>query len=337
MKKSNDGTGGSPFNTGGSPIGDGGAPIDTNAPSPIVPEKIGRPKLLDTLTDFGRAAAEYGHFRFNRKAIMASLPKGDGHPVLFLPGFATGDWAMKGMRDTFRELGYFVHGWKCGTNTGPSDALLENLRSRFEALSEKHNGAKISIVGWSLGGIYARELARAYPDKVRCVVTLGTPFGAGHHPDSVDVVVRKVFEALNPASAFLNDEQLQQQALMPPPSVPTSSLYSQGDGVVHWKTCINPQTRLSENIDITPSNPLGTKASASHSGLTINAAVAVILADRLKASGEKPWKRFDANKHPHPQMRGWVAVRQGHEDFMPEPEKSLKSRASHPTIFPKQG
>lgn len=299
-------------------------------PFPPTPLESGRPSLMMSLTDFGRAAVEYGHYRLNRRRILADLPKGDGHPVLFLPGFATGDWAMKGMRDTFRALGYYVHGWRCGTNTGPSDALLKDLRRRFEDLCAKHEGKQISIVGWSLGGIYARELARAYPEKVRCVVTLGTPFGAGHHPDSVDAVVRRVFEALNPGSPFLTDQELQNQALNPPPTVPTTSIYSQGDGIVHWKTCINPKTRLSENIDITPANPIGA-AHASHAGLTVNPVVMTILADRLKASASRPWQKFDPAAHPA--LEGALAKAPGHDQYIPAGQR----RSSPPrTLFPRQ-
>ena len=102
-------------------------------------------------------------------------PRGDGHPVLTLPGFLASDLSMAPMRRYLKELGYDAYAWKMGRNIGGVSRMRAALRDR---LAEIHatTGRKVSIVGWSLGGVYARDLALQAPDMVRCVVTLGSPF-----------------------------------------------------------------------------------------------------------------------------------------------------------------
>ena len=102
-------------------------------------------------------------------------PKGDGHPVLALPGFLASDLSMAPMRRYLGALGYEAHAWRMGRNLGGLARMREALRAR---LSEIHaaSGRKVSLVGWSLGGVYARDLALQAPDMVRSVITLGSPF-----------------------------------------------------------------------------------------------------------------------------------------------------------------
>src|SRR5204863_2180670 len=87
--------------------------------------------------------------------LLARAPCGDGHPVLVLPGWLANDRSTWALRWFLRNRGYHVHGWKLGRNLGPTAALAE----RFTALRARH-GRRLSLIGWSLGGIYARELAR---------------------------------------------------------------------------------------------------------------------------------------------------------------------------------
>ena len=94
------------------------------------------------------------------------LPKGDGHPVLVLPGYSASDRSTIPLRNVLNRLGYRSHGWNLGTNRGPNDALLRAMRERLETLHERHDQA-VSIVGWSLGGVYARGLARRDRAAVR--------------------------------------------------------------------------------------------------------------------------------------------------------------------------
>jgi pimeloyl-ACP methyl ester carboxylesterase len=120
-----------------------------------------------------------GIFEFNASLLLSPLlmraPRGDGHPVLTLPGFLASDLSMTPMRRYLRELGYDAYAWKMGRNVGGVSRMRAALKDR---LTEIHaaTGRKVSIIGWSLGGVYARDLALQAPDMVRCVVTLGSPF-----------------------------------------------------------------------------------------------------------------------------------------------------------------
>ena len=120
-----------------------------------------------------------GIFEFNASLLLSPLlmraPRGDGHPVLMLPGFLASDLSMAPMRRYLRELGYDSYAWRMGRNTGGVSRMRVALHDR---LAEIHaaTGRKVSIVGWSLGGVYARDLALQAPEMVRCVVTLGSPF-----------------------------------------------------------------------------------------------------------------------------------------------------------------
>ena len=148
------------------------------------------PHLFWTLTE-GRAVFELGSFGLLRQA-MRTLPKGDGHPVLVLPGFLASDRSTRPMRGLLDDLGYEAHGWGLGQNLKFNE---ERERAMGDLLARIHAGAgrKVSIVGWSLGGVFARELAKMHPDKVRFVITLGSPISNDRNHSSAS----PLFEALN--------------------------------------------------------------------------------------------------------------------------------------------
>src|SRR5882724_10287436 len=128
--------------------------------------------------------------------LLARAPRGDGHPVLVLPGWLASDRTTRPLRWFLRDRGYHAHGWKLGRNHGPDAETVAGLGRRFLALRDRHR-RRLTLVGWSLGGIYARELARRFPDDVRQVITLASPFrdpsatnvarllgrGDGRHPE----------------------------------------------------------------------------------------------------------------------------------------------------------
>src|SRR5215475_15204524 len=107
--------------------------------------------------------------------FLRRAPAGDGHPVLVLPGFMASDFSTRTLRRFLRDKGYAVHGWKLGRNLGPSAATIGGMTARLQSLQARY-GRRVSLVGWSLGGIYSRELARAMPEMVRQVITLASPF-----------------------------------------------------------------------------------------------------------------------------------------------------------------
>ena len=123
----------------------------------------------------GRALSELSAFWLIRPWLSVSA-RGDGHPVLVLPGLLADDASTRALRGFLNSHGYKAHGWKQGRNCGLRGTLEGDMLARIDELFERHGGRKISLVGWSLGGLYARQLAKLAPDKVRCVISLGSPF-----------------------------------------------------------------------------------------------------------------------------------------------------------------
>jgi len=107
--------------------------------------------------------------------LLQRAPRGDGHPVLVLPGLAASDASTRPLRAYLTEQGYAAHGWKQGPNHGPRAGVEEGMQARLAELAERYQ-RKVSLIGWSLGGVFARELARRRPAQVRQVITLGSPF-----------------------------------------------------------------------------------------------------------------------------------------------------------------
>jgi pimeloyl-ACP methyl ester carboxylesterase len=221
-----------------------------------------------------------GIFEFNTSLLLSPLlmraPKGDGHPVLTLPGFLASDLSMAPMRGYLRELGYDTYAWKMGRNIGGVSRTRAALRDRLAEI-HANTGRKVSIVGWSLGGVYARDLALHAPDQVRCVVTLGSPFAN----DVRATNATRLYEALS-GETVGEDSELR-KAIAGDLPVPATSIYSRADGVVNWRTCLQRPSDTAENIEV---------HFASHSGLGVNAAALWAVADRL-AQAEGQFRQFD--------------------------------------------
>jgi pimeloyl-ACP methyl ester carboxylesterase len=188
-----------------------------------------RPHPALLITELPRAVSELGT-SFAVAPLLARAPRGDGHAVVVLPGFGASDSSTVPLRRFLRGLGYHVHGWRLGRNQGPTQRIVSGLETRFTGLSELH-GAPISIVGWSMGGIYAREIARRDPTAVRQVITLGSPFHLAGRRGSIDV--------------------------------PVTNVYSRTDGIVSWRDCLDDPGPQRENIEVRGSHcGLGHNAAA---------------------------------------------------------------------------
>jgi pimeloyl-ACP methyl ester carboxylesterase len=221
-----------------------------------------------------RAPLEYGA-SLMAMPLLRTAPMGDGHPVLVFPGLAASDMSTGPLRRYLRDRNYAAHKWQLGRNFGPRNGVLKGCEMLARRMRE-HYGRKISLIGWSLGGIYARETAKQMPDDVRCVITLGTPFAG--HPRATNAW--RLYEFLSGErvdAAPRNWEEIKQ-----PPPVPTTSIYSRTDGVVAWQCSVQQDGPLTENIEV----------EASHVGLGVNPAVLYAVADRL-AQPDGEWKRFD--------------------------------------------
>jgi alpha-beta hydrolase superfamily lysophospholipase len=202
-------------------------------------------------------------------------PVGDGHPVVVYPGLGGGALTTSHLRTFLKHSGFAVHDWGGGVNTGPEAAFddwLVRFDDRVRALHREH-GRKVSLIGWSLGGVYAREIAKLSPDSVRQVITLGTPFAALAHGNHAGTV----FKLLNRDKAHLPPDL--QARLKQCPPVPTTSVYSRTDGIVSWRGCIEKKSPRAENVEV----------SASHLGMVSHPEVLRVIADRL-GQPEGQWR-----------------------------------------------
>jgi pimeloyl-ACP methyl ester carboxylesterase len=217
---------------------------------------------------------------FNSSLLLSPLlmraPKGDGHPVLALPGFLASDLSMAPLRRYLRELGYDAHAWNMGRNLGGVASKRGLLRDMVERIHGT-TGRKVSIVGWSLGGIYARDLALQLPELVRSVITLGSPFAN----DVRATNATRLYEALS--GEGIDDIPEIREAIAGDLPVPATSIYSRTDGIVNWRTCLLRPSATAENIEV---------FFASHVGLGVNPAALWAVADRL-AQPEGKFAQFD--------------------------------------------
>lgn len=261
---------------------------------PAAPSRM-RPPSPALLVLEPLAWMEYSAFRAS-SPLLRFAPSGDGHPVLVLPGFTGTDRSTEPLRTALRRKGYWVHGWRLGANVGPRRHIVDGMKQRLESLHERH-GRTVSVVGWSLGGVFARELARERPDVVRQVITLGSPFrlrpGDRSHGS-------RLYDALTPRDEpFLS--RLAPEHERTPLEVPATAIYTRTDGIIRWHAAIETAGDRRENIEV-----IGT-----HSGLGFNLAAVWAVADRL-AQPEGRWKKFrrpPGLAHLYPRPVNWDPVR----------------------------
>jgi pimeloyl-ACP methyl ester carboxylesterase len=223
----------------------------------------------------GRAFWELGAM-ITATPWLRRLQKGDGHPVLVFPGMGANDVTTVPLRNFLDGLGYATQAWGQGFNFGPRNGVLKKCAADVRALADKH-GRPVSLIGWSLGGLYAREMAKELPDHTRCVITLGTPFAG--HPRATNAW--RIFEMLSGQKA--HDPALIARLRTPPP-VPTTSIYSRTDGIVAWQCSLNEPGPIAENIEV----------HASHTGMGMNPLALYAIADRL-AQAPGAWRPFEAS------------------------------------------
>jgi pimeloyl-ACP methyl ester carboxylesterase len=249
----------------------------SSAPAPA-PESIEAPGFLLIATEASRALFELSSLPF-AAPLLASAPRGDGHPVLVIPGFTASDRSTGILRRYLARLGYDARTWDLGRNLGPRSigADGEHLGARLREIHER-TGRKISLVGWSLGGVMARQLSRIAPDAVRQIITLGSPFGG--NPNATNVL--PMYERMT--GHRIRDAKTQRDLAesRTAPPVPSTAIYTRGDGIVAWQNCVEPECATTDNIEV----------HGSHCGLGVNPAVLYAIADRL-AQDEGDWKPFD--------------------------------------------
>src|SRR5437588_2646353 len=217
-----------------------------------------------------RAFSELGAF-LGALPLLSLAPKGDGHPVLVLPGLVASDTSTRPLRSFLKSRGYAVSGWRQGRNLGLRHGVQNAMVDLVQELNDTH-GRKVSLVGWSLGGLYARQLAKMMPERVRSVITLGSPFASG--PKATNAW--RVYEMASGRRAEDEDPRFGGSLAGTPP-VPTTAIFSRTDGVCAWQGCMEQPSATSESIEV----------ESSHCGMGHHPAAVYAVADRLaQAEGE---------------------------------------------------
>jgi pimeloyl-ACP methyl ester carboxylesterase len=236
------------------------------------------PAAIWSMLEPARALMEFSLLGMSAPCL-GQAPRGDGHPVMVIPGFMGTDGSTAVLRAYLTTLGYEVHPWALGRNFGPRGDIEHRMVERANHLSATH-GRKISLVGWSLGGIFARQIARDIPDAIRQVVTLGSPF-ASPGLGGTNREIAELYQMLSGDMVEHAPEHVRERRRARPP-VPCTAIYSKTDGVAVWQVCTEEAGPDTDNIEVI----------GSHTGLGFNASVLYAVADRL-AQPEDGWAPFD--------------------------------------------
>lgn len=226
-----------------------------------------------------RMALEYAVTRMSGQ-LVDRWPRGDGHPVLVLPGFLAGAESTVYLRRFLRRLGYRAFDWRLGRNLGFRPGMEQALTIRMEQLNAVYD-RQVSLIGWSAGGIYAREIARRTPELTRMVITMGSPFRGNYQASTA----WKLYKLLN--RHRVTDEMMTEEARREreqPLTIPTTCIYSRTDGVVAWECCTSLPAPLTENVEV----------RSTHLGYGHNLETLYVIADRL-AQPEGTWQPIAAH------------------------------------------
>jgi pimeloyl-ACP methyl ester carboxylesterase len=240
-------------------------------PMIIEAERMGPPSRFLLLLEL-RAFWELGAF-FASIPVLRMMPRGDGHSVLVLPGLMASDTSTRPLRAFLQDRGYASYGWDLGRNYGPREGIEDGMTAKLKEIADE-SGRKVSVIGWSLGGLYARVLANRAPDIVRQVITLGTPFTG-------DPRASNAWRLYEMTSGLSVDDSRWREALKAPITVPVTSIYSRSDGIVTWQCSVERERAQAENIEV----------EGSHCGLGVNPAALYAIAHRL-AQPEGEWQPF---------------------------------------------
>jgi pimeloyl-ACP methyl ester carboxylesterase len=229
-----------------------------------------------TASDLGRASVEVAAWRAVRR-VLPRTDRGEGRPVLVLPGFLAGDRVTADLRAHLRSRGFHTHRWTLGLNQGFTDAILDGLVARLDALYARH-GRPVAIVGWSLGGLMARWLAHLRPEAVERIVCLGSPW----RPEVEQNRVTPAFRLAEQYWGFSDRTDDVITLLRRPVPVPSVAIYSPLDGLIHGDGCRQDDAEHCENVVV----------PASHCGLCHNPAAVMAVTDRLEVGLDDTWRPF---------------------------------------------
>ena len=245
---------------------------------------VGAPHALTSLLE-GRGLLEMALLPVSLPLLMEA-PAGDGHPVLLVPGFMASEASLVALKLFLQRKGYDVHTWGLGRNMGFRSKHANALPQKIRHL-HYITGKKVSLVGWSLGGVFSMYGAQNALECVRSIITLGSPVSVettgSQSPNVVKALYRMVSHRLG-ASAHMMQPRAKVMRERRRLAIPTSCLYSLSDGVVPpQEATIDGDPAMHENIQV----------PGSHIGLGFNGIVLAIVAERL-AQPDHEWTPFTA-------------------------------------------
>ena len=226
------------------------------------------PRLIKYILE-GRVLAEASLFYITRPVLIDIFKSGDDHPVIIIPGFMTDDWSTIPMRRYIKDIGYSPKGWNLGINH-PGDEIERYVVEVCKLVQQqrKQYKEKVTIIGWSLGGVIARCVGRKIPNSVRQIITLGSPLsdlGLVGPPVLRSLYQRRAKRPLQELIDIVGDITVFN-------GVPTTSVYSKSDGIVDWKYSLLQEHPYHQNIEV----------DCSHIGMGTSVAVSVIIGGKLQ-------------------------------------------------------
>ena len=235
-----------------------------------------KPGVIHVAADLVRAVSDIRSGN-DWQSEVKNIPHGDGHPVLVFPGFMTSDRSTSTLRKRLAALGYDARPWDQGINLGQTKEgdMLHKITDLLKH-TYMESSRKVSLIGWSLGGLMAREAARCHPEQVRTVISLGSPIGGSPRHSSI----WRLYEIIARITGRQeNIDELMDQIVQPVENVHCISIYSDNDGVIPPSIAREKESPFTENI----------KVDASHLGLPFSAEVLKVISERL-SQPETNWK-----------------------------------------------
>jgi pimeloyl-ACP methyl ester carboxylesterase len=244
------------------------------------------PEIRDLLREPLTAAQERWRLHQAYHRLLDVVPRGDGRPVLVLPGFLESDGITQRLRRFLNDLGYAAYGWNNGVNRGLNRDVHDHLLWRVDELYSHHQ-CRVAVIGHSLGGFYARLLGHRRTYKLVMIITTGTPFAAAGDLNAIAWHARTLYKAINIREVEFDIPAIQDIVAEKPP-IPATSIYARNDGVVDWRGCLHTDgDAWCENVEVT----------AAHFAMLFNPETYCVIGDRL-AQAPDNWRRFNATDYP---------------------------------------
>jgi len=221
-----------------------------------------------------------------RAVELARQPRGNGEPVLVLPGYRAGEASTAILKGYLRLLGYHVSGWPLGRSSGNVPEGRPRALKRLFSL-HRRTRQRVRVIGWSFGGFIARELARERPDLIHRVITLGTPVVGGPKYTVFATKLRRSgvdLDAMEAEIASRNKITLQ---------TPVTAIYSRADAMVAWQACIDHHGINVEHVEV----------GTTHMGFGVSPEVYKIIAQRLANTADEAFPRGPAKAAVRRQRR----------------------------------